>query len=273
MQIINFLYPEKSEIKYRIDTYPDSQSHLVLESEMDRRKSLSIYTRLSNLNDIWILMQLADICHRQGIQISFLRISYLFAARTDRLFSFNEALDLELVKKCLIFVQADQNLILDLHSNRLIVEGIGDNDWPTFFTLNPGFNIPESILFPDEGAYHRYSELLDFNIKYRTTTYVATKHRISRDKLEVKLPSEIKPNTSILVFDDLCDGGGTFFAIHKALQDMGVTDVHLRVTHAIQKEPLVKLSKLYKTITITNSYKNWDKEELPNNIKVIRVYE
>lgn len=99
------------------------------------------------------------------------------------------------------------------------------------------------------------------------------KHRISRDKLEVKLPSEIKPNTSILVFDDLCDGGGTFFAIHKALQDMGVTDVHLRVTHAIQKEPLVKLSKLYKTITITNSYKDWDKEELPNNIKVIRVYE
>lgn len=36
---------------------------------------------------------------------------------------------------------------------------------------------------------------------------------------------------------------------------MGVTDVHLRVTHAIQKEPLVKLS------------------ELPNNIKVIKVYE
>lgn len=105
------------------------------------------------------------------------------------------------------------------------------------------------------------------------TTYYATKHRISRDKLEVKLPSEIKPNTSILVFDDLCDGGGTFFAIHKALQDIGVTDVHLRVRHAIQKEPLVKLSKLYKTITITNSYKDWDKEELPNNIKVIKVYD
>ena len=68
-------------------------------------------------------------------------------------------------------------------------------------------------------------------------------------------------------------GGGTFFTIHKALQDMGVTDVHLRVTHVIQKEPLVKLSKLYKTITITNSYKDWDKEELPNNIKVIKVYE
>lgn len=91
--------------------------------------------------------------------------------------------------------------------------------------------------------------------------------------LEVKLSSRIKPNTSILVFDDLCDGGGTFFAIYKALQDMRVTDVHLRVTHAIQKEPLVKLSELYKTITITNSYKDWDKEELPNNIIVKKVYE
>lgn len=72
---------------------------------------------------------------------------------------------------------------------------------------------------------------------------------------------------------ELFIGWGTFFAIHKALQDIGVTDVHLRVRHAIQKEPLVKLSKLYKTITITNSYKDWDKEELPNNIKVIKVYD
>ena len=192
----------------------------------------------------------------------------MFAARTDRLFSFNEALDLELVKKCLIFVQAQQILVLDPHSKRLITEGVIDNDWPAFFALEASSNISENVLFPDEGAYHRYSELFDFD-----TTYYATKHRISRDKLEVKLPSRIKPNTSILVFDDLCDGGGTFFAIYKALQDMGVTDVHLRVTHAIQKEPLVKLSELYKTITITNSYKDWDKEDLPNNIKVIKVYE
>lgn len=268
MQIINFIYPEKSEIKYHIDTYPDSQSHLVLETEMDRRKSLLVYTRLSNLNDIWILMQLADICHRQGILISYLQISYLFAARTDRLFSFNEALDLELVKKCLIFVQAQRILVLDPHSNRLVAEKVIEHDWSAFYALEPGSNSSDSILFPDEGACFRYRNLFDSD-----STHYATKHRISRDKLEVKIPSGIKSNTSILVFDDLCDGGGTFFAIHKALQDVGVTDVHLRVTHAIQKEPLVKLSELYKTITITNSYKDWDKEELPNNIKVIKVYE
>lgn len=268
MQIINFIYPEKSEIKYHIDTYPDSQSHLILETEMDRRKSLLVYTRLSNLNDIWILMQLADICHRQGIQISHLQIAYLFAARTDRLFSFNEALDLELVEKCLTFVQAQTILVLDPHSDRLITKGVIKIEYPMFFALNANTIFSDSILFPDEGAYYRYCGFFESE-----TTYYATKHRISKDKLEIKLSSKIQPNTSILVLDDLCDGGGTFFAIHKALQDVGVTDVHLRVTHAIQKEPLVKLSELYKTITITNSYKDWDKEELPNNIKVIKVYE
>lgn len=80
MQVIDFIYPEKSEVKYRIDTYPDSQSHL--------------------------------------------QIAYLFAARTDRLFSFNEALDLELVGKCLTFVQAQITSVIEPHSSRLISDGI-----------------------------------------------------------------------------------------------------------------------------------------------------
>jgi ribose-phosphate pyrophosphokinase len=267
MQIINFLYPEKSEIKYRIDTYPDSQSHLVLESEMDRRKSLLIYTRLSNLNDIWILMQLADICHRQGIQISHLQIVYLFAARTDRLFSFNEALDLELVGKCLTFVQAQITSVIEPHSSRLISDGIILPNLTESAKVLPN-NIHGAVLFPDKGAQKRYEDYFMFE-----SIYCAEKHRVSKDKLEVIITSEIDSSKSITVVDDLCDGGGTFFAIHKALQDKGAKDISLCVVHAIQKEPLIKLAQLYKTITISNSYKDWDKEELPNNIIVKKVYE
>lgn len=47
------------------------------------------------------------------------QIAYLFAARTDRLFSFNEALDLELVGKCLTFVQAQITSVIEPHSSRL----------------------------------------------------------------------------------------------------------------------------------------------------------
>lgn len=52
--------------------------------------------------------------------------------------------------------------------------------------------------------------------------YCAEKHRVSKDKLEVIITSEIDSSKSITVVDDLCDGGGTFFAIHKALQELKI---------------------------------------------------
>ena len=212
-------------------------------------------------------MQLADICHRQGIQISHLQIAYLFAARTDRLFSFNEALDLELVGKCLTFVQAQITSVIEPHSSRLISDGIILPNLTESAKVLPN-NIHGAVLFPDKGAQKRYEDYFMFE-----SIYCAEKHRVSKDKLEVIITSEIDSSKSITVVDDLCDGGGTFFAIHKALQDKGAKDISLCVVHAIQKEPLIKLAQLYKTITISNSYKDWDKEELPNNIIVKKVYE
>lgn len=192
-------------------------------------ETLTIYTRLSNLNDIWILMQIADICHRQGIQISHLQIAYLFAARTDRLFSFNEALDLELVGKCLTFVQAQITSVIEPHSSRLISDGIILPNLTESAKVLPN-NIHGAVLFPDKGAQKRYEDYFMFE-----SIYCAEKHRVSKDK--------------------------------------GAKDISLCVVHAIQKEPLIKLAQLYKTITISNSYKDWDKEELPNNIIVKKVYE
>ena len=102
-------------------------------------------------------MQIADICHRQGIQISHLQIAYLFAARTDRLFSFNEALDLELVGKCLTFVQAQITSVIEPHSSRLISDGIILPNLTESAKVLPN-NIHGAVLFPDKGAQKRYED-------------------------------------------------------------------------------------------------------------------
>lgn len=263
---INFIYPEKSDIKYHIDTYPDSQTHLVLDEEMNRRERLDIYTRLSNLNDLWILMQLSDICQRQGIIIQNIYISYLFAARTDRLFSFNEALDLELVKKCLVSTKADSIAILEIHSSRICHSEVKPSIYSEVFE----YNIPSNaqIVFPDEGAKERYQFYI-----FDNPIICAIKKRIAKDQIKITLSSDLYLNRPIYIMDDLCDGGGTFKALYNVLQEKGAEDIHLIVCHAIQKKALIELSQLYKTITISNSYKDWDKEELPSNIKVIKVYE
>ena len=76
----------------------------------------------------------------------------------------------------------------------------------------------------------------------------------------------------ILVVDDLCDGGGTFIGISEKLRkELRPSELSLFVTHAIQKQGIEKVAKCYDKVFITNSYKNWSEEELPENVNVITL--
>lgn len=65
---------------------------------------------------------------------------------------------------------------------------------------------------------------------------------------KIENPEVIEKNVNLpfVVIDDLCDGGGTF---------KGITT----------------LSENYKEVYFTNSYKDWNKETLPDNVKVIEI--
>ena len=267
MQVINFIYPEKSEVKFHIDTFPDSQKHLVLDTELNRRKSLMCYTRLSCLNDLWILLQLSDICNRQGIIFHHLCISYLFAARTDRLFSFNEALDLDIVLKLLKEIKVHNGISIFEPHSVIKLQTPYSVMYPTYFheIYQPITNSPSKIIFPDEGARLRYDA-------YYTNSYCCTKKR-EKGVVSITVPDISEVYNDYYVIDDLCDGGGTFFKLYENQKNYVKERIHLIVAHAIQRQALIDLSKLYKTITITNSFKAWENEDLPSNIKVIKLYE
>ena len=268
---INFIYPEKSNIKFHIDRYPDSHVHLVLDSELDLRKgSIDVYTRISCMDDMFILLQLSDICNRHGVCIQNVYISYLLGARADRLFGMNQALDLKIIFNMLESVGAYQFHILELHNSR-----------SSFYLRSTAFVVHETImlrqaerslncspvlLFPDEGAKKRYV--------INTFAYSASKVRQSDGTIKVQLPDiMVGQDDQIAVIDDLCDGGGTFVALYEALSNELKNRVHLFVTHVIQHEPIWKLAQLYKTVTITNSYKDWENYEFPKNVKVIKVWD
>lgn len=69
--------------------------------------------------------------------------------------------------------------------------------------------------------------------------------------------------------DDLCDGGGTFIGIAELLRkELNPKSLTLAVTHAIQKGGIEKVAKVYDKVVITNSYKDWQNEDLPDNVKV-----
>ena len=84
-------------------------------------------------------------------------------------------------------------------------------------------------------------------------------------------PEIFKEGEQIDVIDDLCDGGGTFCGIIKELRKLNPGKVILQVTHAIQKQGIEKAASLYDEVYITNSYHDWDKEDLPKNVHVTDI--
>lgn len=117
---------------------------------------------------------------------------------------------------------------MDAHSNHQDVSSSKPDLKPIFAACKP-----DLVCFPDEGASKRGYE-----------TFYCDK--IILDKDRDQLTGEIKglkflsgvdpkelPNTSILIIDDICDGGRTFIEACKLLKGAGAKEVCLYTTHGI----------------------------------------
>ena len=85
------------------------------------------------------------------------------------------------------------------------------------------------LFFPDEGAMKRYSSKL--NLPY---TFGIKKRDWETGKiLGLQLINgEIVKDRNVLIVDDICSRGGTFYHAANALKEAGAKNIYLYVTHA-----------------------------------------
>jgi ribose-phosphate pyrophosphokinase len=85
------------------------------------------------------------------------------------------------------------------------------------------------------------------------------------------LPKTVKD--TILVVDDLCDGGRTFVETALLLRmTCPNRKLLINVTHAVNESGLLKLTEYYNGIYITNSYKDWQKgHNFKNKVKIYNI--
>lgn len=266
-KVLNLIKPELSQIPYHINKYPDGHKHLVLEGcEWNKYPMINVITRIDSMDAFFILVQLGEILNHEHVQINELHITYLLTARCDRRFSMGEAVDLNLLGGPLRRLDVEKYIFYDAHNIPSLFRDLEDVENNTILPkyLNP---TKYNICYPDLGAQTRYCT------KFGRGNLVGEKHRkpdgISISLTESKLLDTDYP---ILVIDDLCDGGGTFAALANKLDNM-YPDFkrEIWVTHAIQKSGIELLAAKYDKVYITNSYKNWENENLLENVTVIDV--
>ncbi len=119
--------------------------------------------------------------------------------------------------------------------------------------------------FPEatEGAVERYNlRFIGVGDKIRDVeTGKITKFEFVFDEIDKKRP--------ILVIDDLCDGGGTFVGLAEEIRKHTKVDIDIFVTHMVNPKGIENLSKTFRHVYFTNSYKDW--ENLPENCTMFEI--
>lgn len=254
-------------------TFPDGE--VQVEIQPYNRKYVShvwITTRITNGNDLFILMQAVDILKRNGTRFS-LKILYLMGARMDRVMDFNRPFTLDIVANIINSFGAECVQLVEPHSHESLLRIKNSVVYYSVTTQVAIRQIPDTVLvFPDRGAYERY---IESNSDFNAECVICTKERDEATgkiiKFSVENPEVVKkPYKQLYVIDDLCDGGGTFVATAKMLRELNpAAKLTIQVTHMVNPKGITNLSENFDKVIITNSYKDWT--DLPNNVEMINL--
>lgn len=267
MNVIDFT----KGIGYKVIRFPDGEVHLQLD-EINRKEGVKVVMRIRNAEDLFLLMQLTDVLHRQEVVVDELHIPYLMSMRCDRVFSFDRPFSLKIVANIINSMDAKKVILNEPHSDKTsMIKNV-----EIFSTATEDLEYYERkgpMCFPDEGAMKRFEHYDD---NYHEYPVIFCKKVRDVDtgkivKIEIENGLDLNGNYDITVLDDLCDGGGTFVALAPKLRELHPRKLRLVVTHAVQKQGILNVASAYDEVVITNTYADWDTVDLPDNVKVVNV--
>lgn len=268
---LNLAYPEKSQINFKINRFPDGQQSVTLEINMSHLTAVhsggvQIKSRLNNFRDLELIVCATAALRNTGIQNIQLYTPYFMGARSDRRFTEGDANYLKQVICPIINSQKFESVtILDPHSD--VLEACLDN----FVKISNHDIVKQALtaidnkndaqdrivlVSPDAGAYKKIFDVAQkFGINKIIT---ATKVRDVRTGkiLHTEIPTlDQHDDLQYVIIDDICDGGRTFLELAKAIHDSRPTaKVYLVVTHGIFSNGFLELSKEIEKIYCSNSY-------------------
>lgn len=211
----------------------------VKPNQLREDKIVQITAVLYSSNDIMdLLLTVNAIRYLEYKSKIHLYIPYFPYARQDRVCNPGEALSLQVMANLINGLNCDEVVICDPHSREtkeLVAcnilsqaELIGSTPLRCIIALNK-----LTVVCPDEGAVlkiHTLNRYLPDETEYVYCTKI--RDTATGEILGVNVPNDVK-DKSLIIIDDICDGGRTFIEIAKKLQEYGAKEIFLYVTHGI----------------------------------------
>lgn len=216
-------------IEVKQDHFPDNT--LLTRAPVDRYQDIyRVDWHYENDAELFTL-----ICMRKhyGNKKMVLYMPYCPHARMDRVKNDSDVFTLKYFCEVINSLNFEKIIIRDPHSNVApallnnceIEEPIGAIkrviDW----------SLAEAICYPDEGAMKRYSAMAPLPYAFCIKKREWETGKILGLDLQ---NSEVIADKNVLIVDDICSRGGTFYYTAKALKEAGAKNISLYVTHLEQ---------------------------------------
>ena len=204
--------------------------------------------------EMFTIMSLVDLIRRNSQGRIYLKMPYIPNARMDRIKTDTENFALKVFANWINGLGFDRIFVENVHSNvsnalvNNIVDSLPDDDIKTI-TKDYDFDV---IFFPDEGACKRYKDMdvikelglpIAFGIKNRDWK--------TGEILNLDVMGADVKDKKVLIIDDICSKGFTFYYSGMKLRELGASDVRLYVTHC---EDTIRGGKILDTDVVSKVY-------------------
>ncbi|MGH1387112.1 ribose-phosphate diphosphokinase [Kordia sp.] len=249
--------PFGKSIDFETFTFSGGEPHIKIKEAV--KDAVIITQRITSFNDIGFILLATDALRRMNVKEINLFIPYVPAARQDRVMVSGEPLSVKVYADIINSQNYEKVTVFDPHSEvtpALLnnVEVIDNHEYVKQCLATIKDEIV--LISPDGGALKKI---------YKLSAYLGGIEVIEcSKKRDVKTgelsgftvySDDLKGKTGVVI-DDICDGGGTFLGLGKALQEKNAGDLHLIVSHGIFNKGFEQLESIYKTIFTTNSFRD-----------------
>ena len=283
MIVLNLVRPERSDLEFRINQFPDGQQSLDLTewSQLDRSNDpVKIITRLNSFRDVEILICAVNAIRNFSTNREIaLVVPYFLGARSDRKFQDGGVNYLKQVI-CPIINSLNFSKVTTLDPHSDVLEACLNN----FEKVNNFTLVDEALSYligddeedqivlvsPDAGAYKKVFDVAKFMKIEKIITATKVRDLKTGAIIRTEIPVLDQHNKlKYVIVDDICDGGRTFIELALAIKASRPTaEVYLIVTHGIFSAGFEHLRSVIDGIFTTNSYQDIAEQDYVKQVNV-----
>lgn len=250
--------PDLPQINFNLFTFPGGESHIRIAPIEGSSKEITISHRITSFNKLGELLIATDALKRMGITKINVVIPYFPAARQDRMMTAGEPLTVKIYTDIINAQNYNRVIVFDPHSEVTPAllnncEVIDNTD----FIKKAMEELPKELLLvsPDGGALKKIYKLASSLKENKVVECSKSRNVNTGEVTNFQVYAHDLNNRPCLIVDDICDGGGTFMGLAKALKEKNAGKLYLAVSHGIFSKGLEALSTVFDHIYTTDSFK------------------